>query len=89
MQTFIFHFNVQKLVEEFLTGPPNITILVIEFKEIGVVSIGTLSILEKLDFPFYISYFHMKTAPPMNTFDFFTLTQGNRGHFSFGLFGLI
>ena len=71
MQTFIFHFNVQKLVEEFLTGPQCTTILVIGFKEIGVVSIGTISIFEKLDFPFWSSYCHMKTAPPMNTFDFF------------------
>ena len=62
---------MQKVVEKFLTGPQYINVLVIEFKEIGVVPIGTLSIFEKLDFPFYISYCHMKTAPPMNTFDFF------------------
>ena len=31
------------------------------------------SIFQKLDFSFYTSYFHMKTAPPMNTFGFFTL----------------
>ena len=63
---------MQKLVEEFLTVPQCTTILVIEFKEIGVVSIGTLSVFEKLDFPFYISYCHMKTPPPVNTFDFFS-----------------
>ena len=71
VQTFIFHFNVQKLVEEFLTGPQYVTFLVIGFKEIRVVSIGTLSIFEILDFPFYASFCHMKTAPPMNIFDFF------------------
>ena len=75
MQTFIFHFNVQKLVEEFLTGPRCTTILVIGFKEIGVVSIGTISIFEKLDFSFYISNRHKKTVPSMNTFDFFILNQ--------------
>ena len=63
---------MQKLVEEFLTVPQCTTILVIEFKEIGVVSIGTFSIFEKIDFSFYSSYFHMKTVPPMNTFDFFS-----------------
>ena len=64
---------MQKVVEKFLTGPQYINILVIEFKKIGVVSIGTFSIFEKIDFSFYSSYFHMKTVPPMNTFDFFTL----------------
>ena len=67
MQTFIFHFNVQKLVEEFLTGPQSITILVIGFKEIGVVSIGTLSIFEKVNFPFYVSYCHENIA----TYEYF------------------
>ena len=62
---------MQKVVEKFLTGPQYINILVIEFKEIGVVSIGTFSIFEKIDFSFCSSYFHMKTVPPMNTFDFF------------------
>ena len=42
---------------------------------LATVSIGTLSIFEKFDFPFYISYCLKKTAPPMNTFDFFTLNQ--------------
>ena len=32
------------------------------------------SIFQKLDFSFHTSYFHTKTAPPMNTFDLF-LTQ--------------
>ena len=64
---------MQKVVEKFLTGPQYINILVIEFKEIGVVSIGTFSIFEKIDFSFCSSYFHMKTVPPMNTFDFFPL----------------
>ena len=62
---------MRKIEEKFLTGPRCTTILVIGFKEIGVVSIGTISIFEKLDFPFYISYCHMKTVPPMNTFNFF------------------
>ena len=31
----------------------------------------TFFIFQKLHFSFYISYCHMKTAPPMNTFDFF------------------
>ena len=66
---------MQKVVEKILIGPQYINILVIEFKEIGVVSIGTFSIFEKLDFPFYASFCHMKIAPPMNTFDFFTLSQ--------------
>ena len=30
----------------------------------------TFFIFQKLYFSFYVSYFHMKTAPPMNTFDF-------------------
>ena len=64
---------MQKVVEKFLTGPQYINIIVIEFKEIGVVHIGTFSIFEKTDFSFYSSYFHMKTTPSMNTFDFFTL----------------
>ena len=58
---------MQKVVEKFLTGPQHINILVIEFKKIGVVSIGTFSIFEKIDFSFYSSYFHMKILPPMNT----------------------
>ena len=62
---------MQKVVEKFLTSPQYISILVIEFKEIGLVPIGTFSIFEKIDFSFYSSYFHMKTVPPMNTFDFF------------------
>ena len=61
---------MQKVVEKFLTGPQYINILVIEIKEIGVVSISTFSIFEKIYFSFYSSYFHMKTVPPMNTFDF-------------------
>ena len=64
---------MQKVVEKFLTGPQYINILVIEFKETGVVSIGTFSIFEKIDSAFYSSYFHMKTVPPVNNFDFFTL----------------
>ena len=64
---------MRKIEEKFLTGPQYINILVIEFKEIGVVPIGTFSIFEKIDFSLYTSYFHMKTALPMNTFDFFTL----------------
>ena len=73
---------MQKLVEEFLTDPQCTTILVIEFKEIGVVSNGTLGIFEILDFPFFISYCHMKTAPPMNILDFFTLNSlGKSGPF--------
>ena len=40
LEKIFFHFNMQKVVEKFLTGPQYINILVIEFKEIGVVSIG-------------------------------------------------
>ena len=60
-------------------------------------------IFQKLYKSFYVSYFHMKTAPPMNTFDFFTLNcsqvalfsyenmrykMKNQGHLKFDLFGL-
>ena len=61
-----------KIGEKFLAGTQYIDILVIGFKEIGTPSIPILNIFEKLDFPFFISYCHMKTAPPMNTFDFFS-----------------
>ena len=37
--------------------------------------VSTLSTFEKLGFPFYTSYCHLKTVPPMNIFDFFTLNQ--------------
>ena len=36
-----------------------------------VVGCQTIFIFQKLHFSFYVSYCHMKTAPPMNTFDFF------------------
>ena len=61
---------MRKIEEKFLNGPQFINVLVIEFKEIGVVSTGTFSIFEKIDFSFYSSYFHMKTVPPINTFDY-------------------
>ena len=66
-QTFIFHSNMQKVVEEF-----------IYFYKLSHIHspIGysfTLSIFQKLDFPFYTSYCHMKTVPPLNTFDFFII----------------
>ena len=61
-----------KIREKFLAGIQYIDILVIGFKEIGTLSIPILDIFEKLDFSFYNSYCHMKTAPPMNTFEFFT-----------------
>ena len=35
-----FHFNMRKIEEKFSTGPQYINVLVIGFKEIGVVSIG-------------------------------------------------
>ena len=62
-----------KIGEKFLAGTQYVDILVIGIKEIGTPSIPILNIFEKLDFPFLISYFHMKTAPPMNNFDLFTL----------------
>ena len=40
LEKLFLNFNMQKVVEKFLTGPQYINILVIEFKEIGVVSIG-------------------------------------------------
>ena len=58
---------MQKVVEKFLTGPQYINILVIEFKEIGVVPIGTFSIFEKIDFSFYSSYFHLKNIALLKT----------------------
>ena len=64
---------MKKIGEKFLAGTQYIDILVIGFKEIGTLSIPILNISEKLDFPFFlISYCHMKTSPPMNTFDFFS-----------------
>ena len=36
---------------------------------------GLNGMFEKLDFSFYVSYYHMKTAPPMNNFEFFTHNQ--------------
>ena len=59
-----------KIGGKFLIGLQYVNVLVIGFKEIGVVSIGTFSTFEKIYFSFYSSYFHMKTVPPMNTFDF-------------------
>ena len=64
-----------KIGEKFLAGTQYIDILVIGFKEIGTPSIPILNIFEKLDFPFFISYCHMKTVPPMNNFDLFTLNS--------------
>ena len=64
-----------KIGEKFLAGTQYIDILVIGFKEIDTPSIPILNIFEKLDFPFFISYCLMKTAPPMNNFDFFTLNS--------------
>ena len=64
-----------KIGENFVAGTQYIDILVIGFKEIGTPSIPILNIFEKLDFPFFISYCHMKTAAPVNTLDFFTLNS--------------
>ena len=64
-----------KIGEKFLIGPKCINSLAIGFKEIGVVSVGKFGTFEKLGFPFYTSYCHLKTVPPMNIFDFFTLNQ--------------
>ena len=62
---------MQKLVEELLYSNRLSHIHCPNGYSFGMVSVGTLSIFEKLDFSFYISYCHMKTAPPMKTFDFF------------------
>ena len=75
VQTFIFHSNVQKVVEELKYSSKSSHFHCPIGYSFGMVSIGTFSIFEKLDFPFYASFCHMKTAPPMNTFDFFTLNQ--------------
>ena len=40
-------------------------------RDTKVAGCQTFFIFQKLHFSFYISYFHMKTVPPMNTFDFF------------------
>ena len=40
-------------------------------RDTKVAGCQTFFIFQKLHFSFYISYCHMKTAPPMNTFDFF------------------
>ena len=71
VQTFIFHSNVQKVVEELKYSSKSSHFHCPIGYSFGMVSIGTFGIFEKLDFPFYISYCHMKTVPPMNTFDFF------------------
>ena len=52
-----------KIREKFLAGIQYRDILVIGFKEIGTLSIPILNIFEKIDFPFFISYFYMKTVP--------------------------
>ena len=70
MQTFIFHSNVQKVVEELIYSNKASHIHCPIGYSFGMVSIGTISIFEKLDFSFYTTYCHMKTAPPMNTYDF-------------------
>ena len=44
-------------------------------RDTKVAGCQTFFIFQKLHFSFYISYFHMKTAPPMNTFDFFSSTE--------------
>ena len=71
VQTFIFHSNMQKVVEELKYSSKSSHFHCPIGYSFGMVSIGTFSIFEKLDFPFYVSFSHMKTAPPMNTFDFF------------------
>ena len=70
-----FHFNVRKIGKKFLAGTQYIDNLVIGCKEIGSPSIPILNTFKKLDFSFFISYSHMKTAPPFNTFDFFTINS--------------
>ena len=40
-------------------------------RDTKVAGCQTFFIFQKLHFYFYVSYCHMKTAPPMNTFDFF------------------
>ena len=40
-------------------------------RDYKVAGCQTFFIFQKLHFSFYVSYCHMKTAPPMNTFDFF------------------
>ena len=75
VQSFIFHLNVQKLVEKLLYSYRLSHIHCPFGYSFGMVSIGTISIFEKLDFYFYTSYCHMKTAPPMNTYEFFTSIQ--------------
>ena len=75
VQTFIFHSNVQKVVEELKYSSKSSHFHCPIGYSFGMVSIGTFSIFEKLDFPFYSSFCHMKTVPPMKTFDFFTLNQ--------------
>ena len=75
VQTFIFHSNVQKVVEELKYSSKSSHFHCPIGYSFGMVSIGTISIFEKLDFPFYISYCHMKTAPPINTFGSFLSTK--------------
>ena len=40
-------------------------------RDTKVTGCQTFFIFQKLHFSFYIPYYHMKTAPPMKTFDFF------------------
>ena len=40
-------------------------------RDTKVAGCQTCLIFQRLHFYFYVSYCHMKTAPPMNTFDFF------------------
>ena len=68
-----------KIGEKFLAGTQYVDILVIGFKEIGTPSIPILNIFEKLDFPFFISFCHMKTVPPINTFDFLSQNLQENG----------
>ena len=44
--------------------------------ELQLVKVGAYpEYFSKIRFFFHISYFHMKTAPPMNTVDFFTFCE--------------
>ena len=70
---FYYHFYVKKFVEKFLGGLCYLHIISVAGMKISLETISKTNIFDKLDFLFYVSYFHMKTAPPMNIFDFFTL----------------
>ena len=44
-------------------------------RDTKVVGCQTFFIFQNLHFYFYVSYCHMKTAPPMNTSDFFQVLK--------------